>query len=316
MKRTWMIAAVLILAAVGQAQVDPNKVVATVNGETISGAEYYHHMEFMQGVTMNVGGQNIESTPGFFAIAQLIGERLTYQLAKDKGVLPSKQEVDDELQLRLAKDPKYIQEMADNGISQDDLLDSIKYDLTKFRLQTAGITVTDQEVKKFYAANPAEFTSGKMVKCRIIAVRSDADEAPVDADLHAGKDFSIVAKDKSVDVTKSLGGDVGTVYITYFPQNVQSALNGIKIGNTTDWLDVNGAKVKYQLVDIVPPKLQPLDKFTMINTRRQLMMQKGMSQDALAKEINEMRAKSKVTINQKQFAELWQQLIGASSSQG
>ncbi len=311
-----MIAAALILAAVGQAQVDPNKVVATVNGESISASEYYHHMEFMQGVTMNVGGQNVESTPGFFAIAQLIGQHLTYQLAKDKGVLPTKQEIDDELQLRLARDPKYIEEMSDNGVNQADLLESIKYDLTKFKLQTTGITVTDQEVKQFYAKNPAEFTTGKMVKCRIIAVRSEADEAAVDADLQAGKDFSAVAKEKSVDVTKSLGGDLGTVFITYFPQNVQAALNAIKIGNTTSWLDVNGAKVKYQLADVVPPKLQPLDKFAMIGTRRQLMIQKGMSQDELAKEINDLRTKSKVTIAQKQFADLWQQLVSSQGSGG
>jgi hypothetical protein len=308
-----MIAAALVCAALGQAQSDPNKVIATVNGENITASEYYHHMEFMQGVTMNFGGQNVESTPGFFAIAQLIGQRLTYQLAKEKGVLPSKQEVDDELQSRLSRDPKYIEEMADAGITQTDLLDSIKFDLAKFKLQTAGITVTDQEVKQFYAKNPAEYTTGKMVKCRIIAVKTDADEAPVDSDLQSGKDFSAVAKDKSVDVTRSLGGDIGTVFITFFPQNVQQALNAIKIGNTTDWLDVNGAKVKYQLADVVPPKLQPLDKFTTMMTRRQLMIQKGMSQDDLAKEINDMKAKSKVTISQKQFADLWQQLNGQSS---
>src|SRR5438128_639409 len=103
-----MIAAVLACVALGQAQEDSNKVIATVNGENIPASEYYHHMEFMQGVTMNVGGQNIESTPGFFAIAQLIGEHLAYQLAKERGVLPSKQEVDDELQLRLGENPKYI----------------------------------------------------------------------------------------------------------------------------------------------------------------------------------------------------------------
>lgn len=306
-----MIGAALVCAAFGHAQMDPNKVIATVNGEDISASEYYHHMEFMQGVTMNVGGQNVESTPGFFAIAQLIGEHLAYQLAKQQGVLPSKQEVEDELQLRLASNPKYIEQMADNGVSQNDLLDSIKYDLTKFKLQTQGITVTDQEVQKFYKDHPSEFTTDKMVKCRVIAVRTDSEAASVDAELKSGKDFSAVAKDKSADVTKALGGDLGTVPITYFPQNVQAALNSIKIGNTTGWMDVNGSQVKYQLAGVTAPKLQPLDKIGLIATRRRLMIQKGKTSDQLAKEINDMRAKSKVTIVQKQFADLWEQLVGS-----
>lgn len=311
MKKTWMIAAALAVAGVASAQVDPNRVIASVNGENILGAEYYHHMEYMPGVTMVIGGQRIESTPGFFALTQLIAEHLTYQLAKDKGCMPSKQEVDDELQLRLQRDPKYIEEMADQGISQDDLMEQIKYDLAKFKIETQGITVTDQEVKQFYKEHPAEFTSEKMVKCRVIAVNSDAQEAAVDADLKAGKDFSAVAKDKSLDVTKALGGDIGTVPVSYFPAPVQTAIGSIKIGQTTNWLGVNGHKVKYQLADVQPPTLQPLDKITMTYTRRRIMLQRGISEDDLAKQITAMRAKSKVTISDKQFNDLWQQLVGS-----
>ena len=308
-----MIAGALLIGALAQAQVDPNRVIASVNGDNILGAEYYHRMEFMPGVTMNIGGQRIESTPGFFALTQLIGEHLTYQLAKEKGCLPSKQEVEDELQIRLTGDPKYIEKMADEGINQDDLMAQIRYDLTKFKIQTQGITITDQEVKNFYKEHPSEFTSEKMVKCRVIAVNTDDQKAAVDSDLKSGKDFSSVAKDKSLDVTRALGGDVGTVPVSYFPTDVQTAIGSIKIGQTTNWLNVNGHKVKYQLADVVPAKLQPLDKLTMIYTRRRLMLQKGLSDDDLAKQVVDMRAKSKVTISEKQFSDLWQQLIGGQA---
>ena len=317
MIRTWMAAAALALAALGQAQIDPNKVIATVNGEQITGSEYYHRMEFLQGVTMNIGGQPVESTPGFFTIAQLIGEHLLYQLAKAKGVLPTDQEISDEIQLRLSDDPKFVQDMTDRGLSADDINDIVKKDLTNFKLMTAGITVTDQEVQANYKKNPSDYTDPKMLHVRLIAVRTSTDAAAADADLKAGKNFSDVAKARSIDVTQATGGDLGTVPITYFAPAVQQAIGSVKIGETTDWMPVGtggaAAQVKYQVVDIAPPKLEPLDKKLMIRIRRLMMINEAQGKVDLQQEISDLRAKSKVTINQPQFQALWQQLNGIGS---
>ena len=310
-----MAAAALALAAFGQAQIDPNKVIATVNGESITGNDYYHRMEFMPGVTMNIGGQSVESTPGFFAVTQLIGERLLYQLAKSRGVLPTDQEVSDELQLRLSDNPKFEQDMIDRGLTDRDVRDSIKHDLTNFKLQTEGITVTDQEVQARYKSNPAEFTRAKQLHVRLIAVRSDAEAHAVDADLKGGKSFADVAKARSIDVTKTTGGDLGTVPIDYFSGTVRKALDSTKIGSTTPWISVGSgtaaAQVKYQIVEVTPAKLVPLDKKVMISTRRLMMLQEAQGKVDLQKEITDWRAKSKVTISLPQFQELWDQMNSA-----
>lgn len=303
-----MAAALLCLAAFGAAQ-DANKVVATINGEAIKGAEYYHRMEFLPGVYKRYGGQQIESSPGFLTIVELIGEKLVLQIAKEKGVMPTTQEVKDEIQLRLSDNPKYIEDWASTGQSQDDLEDLTRYELAKFKLQTYGITVTDAEVQKFYKDNPTTYTTPKMVKVRVIAVKDDT--AAVDADLKAGKDFAAVAKQRSLDVTKATGGDLGRVPLAYFPDNAQAAINGIKIGQTTNWIDQKTSKVKYQLVDVIPAKLQPLDKKVMISTRRKLMMDRGRDKNNVAKMINDARAKAKIVISQKEFAELYQKLVSA-----
>lgn len=326
MKRTWMAAVTLALAAFGSAQVDPNKVVATVNGEQIKGSEYYHRMEFMPGVKMRFGGQDIQSTPGFFAVAQLIGEKLLYQLAKEKGVLPTAPEIENELQLKLSDDPKFLERAADQGLTEEDIRSQIKHDLTNFKLQTAGINVTDQEVQQNYKKNPLNYTTPKKYHVRIIAVHSDSEALAVDADIRAGKDFAAVAKAKSVDVSKGLGGDIGSVPENYFSSDVRPAIAAAKIGGLTPWLTVyeigdDGkptktirAKVKYQVVDVTPAKLTPLDKRLTISIRRVLMLKASAGKVDIAKEIDAMRAKSKVTIALPQFQELWQQLNSAANS--
>lgn len=312
MKRTWMAAAALCLAALSNAQVDPARVIATINGEQIKGSEYYHRMEFLPGVSKRYGGQAIESAPGFLTVVELIGEKLVLQLAKEKGVFPNKQEVDDELKLRLEENPKYFENWAATGQTQADLENKTRFELAKFKLQTLGITVTDQEVQKFYKDNPGMFTTEKAVKVRVIAV--DGDTSAVDADLKAGKDFTAVAKQRSVDVTRGVGGELGFVPIGYLPQSVQPVINNTKIGSTTQWMDIAGKKVKYQLVDVAAPKLQPLDKKMMISTRRTLMLNRGREKNHVDEMINAMRAKSKIVIAQKEFADLYQQLVSAEES--
>src|SRR5262249_50571792 len=156
-------------------------------------------------------------------------------------------------QLRLSDNPSLMQDMVDRGLSEQDVRNQIKHDLVNFKLQTFGITVTDQEVQNYYKKNPSEFTTPKRLRVRLIAVKTDADTAAVDADLKSGKSFADVAKDKSIDVTKATGGDLGTCPIDYFAGQVQDALNGAKIGGTTAWLAVGtgpaAAKVKYQVVE-------------------------------------------------------------------
>jgi parvulin-like peptidyl-prolyl isomerase len=312
-----MAVATLALAAFGSAQIDPSKVVATVNGEPITGGEYYHRMEFMPGVVMNIGGQPVESTPGFFAVSQLIGEHLLYQLAKQKGLLPTSQEIEDELQLRLSDNPKLSQNMLDRGLSDADVRNMIKHDLTNFKLQTEGVTVTDQEVQANYKKNPLDYTRPKQYHVRLIAVKTDADTKAVDADLKSGKAFADVAKARSIDVTKATGGDLGTVPLDYFAPAVQGAISPLKIGSNTAWLPVGAgsaaAKVKYQVVDITPAKLLPLDKKLMTSARRLMMLRASNGKVDIKKEINDLRAKSKVTIALPQFQELWDQLSSAES---
>lgn len=322
-----MAALALGISALGSAQtVDPSRTIATVNGEAIKGGEFYHHMEYLPGVTRRYGDQQLESTPGFLALLDLIGQKLIYQLAKQKGVLPAAQEIQDELKNRIDADPKYVENWSSTGRTQADLEDEIRFQLTNFKLQTFGVTVTDQEVQKFYKDNPTMFTTPKSVKVRIIAVNSDDLAKAVDADLAAGKAFADVAKARSLDITKENGGLVGTVVLNYLPEDARTALSAIKIGQTTNWITVtrkdqdgkvvSTSKVRYKLEDVFAPKLQPLDKATLIATRRRIMIDKSRGKNDVAKQINDFRAKAKIDIPDQQYKDLYNQMVNAQGMGG
>lgn len=192
----------LAFATLATAQLDPGRSVIVVNGEEIKANEYYRRMEFLPGVGRNVNGQFVEAPPGILTILRLIDERLLIQLAKDKGVYPSDAEVQAEIKNRSDANPKLFEGLALLGLSRDDYAYQVRLDLVDFKLRTQGITITDQEIEKFYADNPTLFTVPKRYRLRVVAVADEAGKNAVDADLKAGMKFEDVAKKHSIELSK------------------------------------------------------------------------------------------------------------------
>lgn len=73
-----------------------------------------------------------------------------------------------------------------------------------------GLTVSDDEAKKFYDENPDMFKNPERVHARHILVSSDETLAKVQAELKSGKSFDVVAKEYSIDPGSAAnGGDLG-----------------------------------------------------------------------------------------------------------
>lgn len=320
MKKFVFLAALAAASVAALAQdVDPNRVVATVNGEPIKGSEYYHRMEFLPGVGKVTGSTISEFPPGFLTIEQLITEHLVLQLAKQKGVLPTDAEVDNELQARMQETPDLVKNWETTGRTEDELKYQIKLELAQFKIATFGVTFTDQEIEKYYKDNPDMFTTPKQYKLSVIVVQSDADKKPVDDDLAGGKSFADVARARSADITKSAGGAFGTIDISRFNPTTQAALAKTKIGDNTDWLSTTvqnqPAFLKFHVDDVLPAKLSPLDDALRREIRRRQMLAKGSTKNDIEGQMIELRKKSKIDINQPVFADAYKKFIEAYLSQ-
>lgn len=308
------------LATVSFAQVDPARIVATVNGEEIKGGEYYRRMEYLPGVAKPMGRSYAEFPPGFLTIEQLITERLVFQLAKEKGALPTDLEVDAELKTRQEDNPKYLEQWTANGRTLDELKYQIRYELTQFKIQTFGVTITNQEIDNHYKSAIAQYTMPKQAKLRVIVVQSEGDRDTVDAALKSGKAFPEVAKQYSKDVSRLQGGEYGTVPYGYLNTQVKTAVEAVKIGQTTGWLtstkDNQTTYLKFLLEDVVPESKLPLDAKLRRNIRRTLMLNVGQNKNNIQKEMVSIRQKAKIDIKDAAFADAYRKFIDAYLKQG
>lgn len=302
----------LTLCSLASAQVDPNRTVAVVNGEEIKGAEYYRRMEFLPGVGRRVGNSIAEATPGFLTIDTLINERLLFQLAKEKGISVNDAEVQSELQKRQAENPTLLQNWLANGRTQEELLYLLRVEIVQFKLQTNGITITDQEVEKFYKDNPTRFTTLKSVQVRVIAVDTEELKKTVDDALAAGQKFPDVAQQHSIDLSKAQGGSIGKPVLSLLPTPVQNAIGAVKIGQVTPWVQSESVWVKFLLEDVFPERLLPLTDSLKAQIRRQLMIDKGQVRNDLQKQMSDMRRRATIDIKEKPFADTYRKLMGAS----
>lgn len=301
------------------AQLDPNRVIATVNGEDIKAADYYRRLEVLNlQDAVSRFGPKVQFPGGFIALDQLINEKILLQLAKEKGVLPSDVEVRAEIDRIKVEEPKFGEQWATAGRTDAELMYRVRYDLASFKLLSYGINVTDQELEAFYKENPNQFTTPKTYKLRVIVVTEGAKKDQVDAQLRSGKSFADVAKELSEDVSKAAGGEYGAITLSKLPEFYAKPVEATKIGNSTAWVEGKDATapnrtqyVKFFVEDITPEKLLPLDAKMRRDLRRHRMATLGGNKNDMGKEIKTALLKAKIEVFQKEYAEPYRKLIEA-----
>jgi parvulin-like peptidyl-prolyl isomerase len=295
---------------VAQAQSDPNAVFATVNGEEIKSINFWHRLAWYH---FDPSSPLSQLPAGFLTINQLITEKLVFQMGHDKGIALTDEEIAAEVKSREDADPSILADLKGSGRPESDLYEEVKYDLMQYKLKTFGITITDQEVEKHYHDYPTDYTTPKQFKLKVIVVSTDGDAAAVDKDLAAGKSFADVAIAHSQDLSASKGGDFGVVSDTQLAPTALQTLNSTKIGEVTGWVTAPNSPVRlrYQIQDIYPSKLQPLDATLKEQIRRRMSLDKGVVKNQVMADLNSATLSAKVVINQAGFQKLYDQMISS-----
>ena len=160
------------------------KLLASVNGVNITEEEVNEAI-----LSMGQRGQSLMNPQGRqMVLEQLINRKLLLASAKRD---------------LLEFDPEFKKQLA---VVKDELL-------TKFAISRAleGVKVTDEEVKKFFDENPAQFQSGETVTASHILVDSEEKAKEIKAEIEAGTlSFAEAAKAYSSCPSKENGGDLGS----------------------------------------------------------------------------------------------------------
>ncbi|MDH4389556.1 MAG: peptidyl-prolyl cis-trans isomerase [Fimbriimonas sp.] len=304
-----LLAATLLVGAFARAQSDT---MIEINGEKVSRADYVRRMEYLPGIgKASRDGNFIEVFPGLATVDFIINERLTLQIAKERGVEPTPAEIDAELAMIQRREPGLLDRFTSTGRTKEEYRSVVRLNLANFKLQTEGVLVTDTEIKNLYdLAKDVRFTRPPMVRLRVIAVNAESESKEVDAELKAGKTFAATAALLSKDVTSRVGGMYGDIPLDQLSSNVKDAVTKLKKGDTTAWLKSSDTLlVKFFVEEVFARVTRPLDADLKEDLRRELLVRKGSAKNDVSKLLKEARQKADIKIASPEFEKAYKESI-------
>ncbi|HWL12357.1 MAG TPA: peptidyl-prolyl cis-trans isomerase [Ureibacillus sp.] len=163
----------------------------------------------------------MESRYGKETLQTLVNEAVMEKAAKEYGIKVSNEEIDLEIALlRSAQDTTdtIIQELTDEELRQ-----KIRAQLILEKVLTKDVVTDEKEVKANFEENQSLYNIPTTYRTSIIIVESEKEAKSVRSELEEGSDFSVLARERSLDTTSaSLGGDIG--FITTAQTNIDTSI--------------------------------------------------------------------------------------------
>jgi parvulin-like peptidyl-prolyl isomerase len=184
------------------------KILVSVNGQNLEDDAYY---------------KQLESVVGMKVMRQMIEDTLVLQFAARKHALPTDAEVDARYAQESAK-PQFAENLAASGKTPDMLKAHLRVLMAKANLVTAGMTVTDADIRRFYALNSdpknptAQFYTPETAQVAVIITKTQERANEAMNQLANGIPFATVASNFSIDTSKRVGGQMPS-----FPRGRTSA---------------------------------------------------------------------------------------------
>jgi peptidyl-prolyl cis-trans isomerase C len=287
-------------------------VVARVNGKAITGRDLERVVHQQLEPIGNPEWKNLrEDYRGqlvYEAINLLVNQRLIYEKATANGVKATEAEIQAEYQ-KIAKsfqteaemNMELANQLSDRASLQKDLAQSIV--VSKYIDETINkkITVTQEEMSKYYSAHPADFQHPDIVRASHILIQpvgnTPQQEAAAKeraeallARVKKGEDFAKLARENSMDASASQGGDLGFA--------TKDAL-GPEFGKAAFSLPIGGvALVKsqygYHIIKVTDKKKEGLSTLEEIKDKLTDFLKNQKSEAELTKLVNQLRDQAKI----------------------
>lgn len=185
-------------------------------------------------------GATVESQYRAQVLNSLIQLELIKEAAKTLNVTVAAKQVDDyvkQLETQYGGSAALTSAMKQAGFDMASLRDQINNNLladaVSSKVTTGAITVTDAQIKTYFDANKAQFSTPAQVHAEhiLLATKDKALAQSLLAQVKAGGDFAALAKKNSTDPgSKAAGGDLGWAAPTAYVTEFAAAVNDMKKG--------------------------------------------------------------------------------------
>lgn len=287
-------------------------VVARVNGKPILGKDLER---IVRGELVPLGNPEWKNLREDYrgqlvldSITVLINQKLIYQKATASGIKTTDAEVQAEMQ-RIAKTFKndaemniaLANQMTDRASLEKDLYQSMA--ITKYVEENVNkkVSVTPDEVAKYYSGHLSEFQHPDMVRTSHILMPA-GETAALDslakqraesilARAKKGEDFAKLAKEYSTDASASQGGDMGfsskdSIAVAEYAE----AAFSLPVGSMT----LVKTQLGYHIVKVTDKKKEGLSTLEEIKTQLTEFLKNEKAQAELTKLVSQLRGQAKI----------------------
>ncbi|QDQ00591.1 foldase [Lysinibacillus fusiformis] len=174
-------------------EIGSDEQVAAIDGDDITRQEWMIAMEERYGKE---------------TLQNLVNESVMEKAAKKYKIKVSDKEIDLELALMRSAQDKF--DTAMQNLSADQLRQKIRSQLILDKVLTKDMDIKEDGIEKYYEENKALYNIETSYRTKFIEVASKKAAEEASSELKNGSDFSVLAREISVDsASASLGGDIG-----------------------------------------------------------------------------------------------------------
>ncbi len=177
--------------------------------------------------------------------------------------------------------------------------------LEQLEKKVRDISVSEEEVKKYYEARKELFTEPEKLRLHAILLSVDPSSPPqawelakkeaesIVKRLRQGADFEESAKMHSQDSSSSKGGDMGYLHRGMIPEELQSSIDKMKLNEISDPVAVLEGITIIRLTDRTQSKLR---SYAEVAERARGLLLREQQDATWKKFLEELRIKSKVRL--------------------